>query len=1009
MALLALAYNTFSVVLLPRPDFYHWKIACADHFIVFAVEWEGPEAVEGFTDTGPVDDKPPVVVGASFAPPPSESEGDPSSDDEYVVESDKGKGKRSVSTTKRRTRRLSLSSDSDEASDKAGRAPKRDSTRKQSISSQGTSANKDASGSQLKRKSQSTAHPPAPKRKKSAETSSNEDPARKYCLGKLQETFSEIFLKYPHTDSTEESSGKVEQNVEEINDEDKKRLEEVAKAFATELEQCVFDIYSEPDKHGKQSAGPKYKERFRMLTFNLSKPDRVVIHKRIASSGITAKELALMSSTDLANEETKQSIKIAEKESLEQTILQKTTVPRAKITHKGLQDIEDVNGELASVREREREREIEDEERRERERQARLKAAQQQQQQRATSATHGSVPPESPVVPHTPSWGGPPTLPMHVLHTNDQYLSSPVDGGRGHPIYAHSASDMHTLPEPELNLADLINLDDDPPPPEEQPSTSAPGAPALTIDTSPTSIVPAPPPSSAHSPGSREARQIGADAVPQTALSTSATSPRSSFDLSSLWSSSMANPPPPPPPPPPEVAEAHDNHIVVDVVEQEASDQDFDMFLEKDQEVETSETSQPAPDPEAVFHALPLVWTGKVSMPLDSAIPQEANVVARQIGGRSLGDTSPLWSTLFPSDTLRIEGRVPSDVSAQFLLQMRMNSQKELIAVAFSPNAEDGVLQTFSDFLLRKSRHGLVFPWGNSPKEYHPGKELYMVPLLANQPLPDFVEVLDELRLPKARKSNYVLGVWVLTKGKLAPLPAPPPPMQVPPAPPSAVPSGPPVSAPANIPGFNPLPHPPIPSAPISPQAQLLAQAQLTNSSLAAEVASLTPEQIQMMLRTLSSGNGLPLSTVPAPMNGPPMAPPPPPIPQPIPQPQPWANNIPSFPPPYPNASGSRLPMNLPTQPRGIQSPVHPPHMMSPPRGGYNQGPYEQRGPGRDFAPGPGYDRPDRGGRGRGRGRGRGDSSYGAVDSGWPRNRSRSGGGEGPSGSRGRWDEPPYR
>jgi hypothetical protein len=36
---------------------------------------------------------------------------------------------------------------------------------------------------------------------------------------------------------------------------------------------------------------------------------------------------------------------------------------------------------------------------------------------------------------------------------------------------------------------------------------------------------------------------------------------------------------------------------------------------------------------------------------------------------------------------LRIDGRVPIEKSAQFLLQMRMNSSKELIAVAFSPSS----------------------------------------------------------------------------------------------------------------------------------------------------------------------------------------------------------------------------------------------------------------------------------------------------------------------------------
>jgi hypothetical protein len=89
-------------------------------------------------------------------------------------------------------------------------------------------------------------------------------------------------------------------------------------------------------------------------------------------------------------------------------------------------------------------------------------------------------------------------------------------------------------------------------------------------------------------------------------------------------------------------------------------------------------------------------------MPLDSSIPQLARVVARQIGGRILGESSLLWRTLFPSGTLRIDGRVPIENSAQFLLQTRLNAQKELIACAFSPEGDDGTLQTFSDFLLQK-------------------------------------------------------------------------------------------------------------------------------------------------------------------------------------------------------------------------------------------------------------------------------------------------------------------
>jgi len=98
-----------------------------------------------------------------------------------------------------------------------------------------------------------------------------------------------------------------------------------------------------------------------MLQFNLSKPDRVVIHRRIATATISPKELSIMSSTDLANEETKQSIKILEKEALEYSILPKTVVPRAKLTHKGLQQMEDIHGQRVRERELEHEEQVEEE------------------------------------------------------------------------------------------------------------------------------------------------------------------------------------------------------------------------------------------------------------------------------------------------------------------------------------------------------------------------------------------------------------------------------------------------------------------------------------------------------------------------------------------------------------------------------------------------------------------------------------------------------------------------
>ncbi|KAH9986087.1 hypothetical protein BJV74DRAFT_775111 [Russula compacta] len=174
------------------------------------------------------------------------------------------------------------------------------------------------------------------------------------------------------------------------------------------------------------------------------------------------------------------------------------------------------------------------------------------------------------------------------------------------------------------------------------------------------------------------------------------------------------------------------------------------------------------PDPQVVFEGLPCVWNGIISMPVDSSVPQELRVLARQIGGRSLASDSPLWRTLFPHDHLRIDGRVAIGSSAQYLLASRLNSAKELIAVAWTPvsDADMAALKTLSSFLINKDRHGLIFPWGSRGREW--GRELYVIPLLSSHALPEYIELLDDLYLPKTRSADCLVGIWVLNRGRLA-------------------------------------------------------------------------------------------------------------------------------------------------------------------------------------------------------------------------------------------------
>jgi hypothetical protein len=131
--------------------------------------------------------------------------------------------------------------------------------------------------SKLKRKqSVAEGNPPAKRSKTSG--GPNDDPTRTYCLGKLQEIFSNIFLTFPYfppddpvkieDDSAAGPDPKAVRSVSgegfkktmaELTDEEKAQLEERAKAYATQVEAAVFEAHAEPDKAGIPAAAGKYK------------------------------------------------------------------------------------------------------------------------------------------------------------------------------------------------------------------------------------------------------------------------------------------------------------------------------------------------------------------------------------------------------------------------------------------------------------------------------------------------------------------------------------------------------------------------------------------------------------------------------------------------------------------------------------------------------------------------------------------------------------------------------
>lgn len=76
--------------------------------------------------------------------------------------------------------------------------------------------------------------------------------------------FVAIYLKYPHVPSDLDLDDNAPMVLLESapTDEQKNAIEAKAKTFASEVEQCVYEMHAEPDKDGVLAAAGKYKSAF---------------------------------------------------------------------------------------------------------------------------------------------------------------------------------------------------------------------------------------------------------------------------------------------------------------------------------------------------------------------------------------------------------------------------------------------------------------------------------------------------------------------------------------------------------------------------------------------------------------------------------------------------------------------------------------------------------------------------------------------------------------------------
>jgi len=209
----------------------------------------------------------------------------------------------------------------------------------------------------------------------------------------------------------------------------------------------------------------------------------------------------------------------------------------------------------------------------------------------------------------------------------------------------------------------------------------------------------------------------------------------------------------------------------VDLSQPTISDPDIDRILGKE---ENDNVNSPPYSPSAytyelpnVVTKLPPIWTGEVSMPLVATFQSQA----RFIGG-PLSITDLPWSSILP-DTLLIDGRIPIDTTTKYLEAQRSSASKDLIAIQL--DADDETQRAQHEKLFRyffeRQRFGVLTM--HSPLV----KDAYLVPLAAEQEIPDVIESMETHDIPRTRTDPYLITILVIQKNiatveaKRSPLP----------------------------------------------------------------------------------------------------------------------------------------------------------------------------------------------------------------------------------------------
>lgn len=254
--------------------------------------------------------------------------------------------------------------------------------------------------------------------------------------------------------------------------------------------------------------------------------------------------------------------------------------------------------------------------------------------------------------------------------------------------------------------------------------------------------------------------------------------PRSSFDMASVWGLVK-----------PTTAETPEGETAASAEVEEDEGEDFDPFKStraKNVNDDLDDILSDAPAKSAAPNAatsnsalseLAPVWVGDVIVPEEGGFP----AFAVQVGGEAFHPTPDVWQQLLPR-MLKMEGRIPTTTASKYLVECCFAATRELVVLALlpdltgptsanpdKPSSERCTVkhQHVIDFYEKKDRIGVITPPEQLKKVV---KDIYIVPFLKNDSMPEYIELLDEHNVPerRPRQTDLLLCVLVIQKGALS-------------------------------------------------------------------------------------------------------------------------------------------------------------------------------------------------------------------------------------------------